>query len=567
MPHIPSQKLSPADQAAISQLLDLTQELIELGKVDEAANFLDQIEKHNPGDLNVPLQRGMLFMQKREYEDALKHFMIVYEKMPNYFPVLNNIGTAYFGWRKYNDAIIYYKKALEIVPGADFIKIILAASLMRRGYLDESVRYYKSVLKNSPEAIGTRSDMLMAMLYSESISPEDLAKEAEIFGEISSSLQNAILPHSNVIDKNKTLRIGYVSPDIREHPVTYFLEPLIQNHNKEKFEICAYSNTPGENPIMERMKKHIDIWHEIWGMDPEEVSNKIRMDQVDILIDVAGHTANNSLRVFAKKPAPIQVTWLGFPATTGLKTIDYKITDVYADPPGMTEHLNSETLWRLPHIFCCYKQHENSPDVIDHPPFEDNGYVTFGCFNNFVKVRDPVLAVWAKILSNVPNSRLLLEIEGVDEPVYRADVEDRLKAQGMPLERVILEPRKRSNQFVLYNKIDLALDPFPCVGGTTSMDALWMGVPLVTLAGRHFGSRMGVSILTNAGLPDLIAQNSDDYIAIASDLAQNLDKLRETRRNLRARFAASPAMDQVAFAKDMEDAYRQMWAIYCDKNA
>jgi predicted O-linked N-acetylglucosamine transferase (SPINDLY family) len=282
---------------------------------------------------------------------------------------------------------------------------------------------------------------------------------------------------------------------------------------------------------------------------------------------MAGHTGYNRLLVFARKPAPIQVTWLGFPATTGMKAMDYRITDAYAEPPGMTENLNVETLWRLPEIFCCYGAHESNPAVIDHPPFEDNGYITFGCFNNFAKVTDPVLETWAKIMSSVPESRLLLEITGLDGPKFRAEVEERLQRQGLPLNRVILEPRKRSNQFVLYNKIDIALDPFPCVGGTTSMDTLWMGVPLVTLAGKHFVSRMGVSILTNAGLPELIAQNTDEYVKLATGLANDRQRLKSLRHNLRDHVVASPLMNQESFARNMETAYREMWRKWCARDA
>jgi protein O-GlcNAc transferase len=262
----------------------------------------------------------------------------------------------------------------------------------------------------------------------------------------------------------------------------------------------------------------------------------------------------------------VQVTWLGHPATTGMKAMDYRITDRYTEPEGMTEHLNTEKLWRLPEIFCCYQAHESNPAVIDHPPCEDNGYITFGCFNNFSKVTDPVLEAWARIMANVPDSRLLLEIRGIDSPPFRAAVEERLRRFGLPLERIILEPRKKENQFVLYNRIDIALDPFPCNGGTTSMDTLWMGVPLVALEGKHFVSRMGITILSNAGLPELVAPAVDQYVALATDLALNRDRLRGLRHNLRQRVEGSPLMNQTVFARDMEAAYREMWRRWCVEN-
>lgn len=229
----------------------------------------------------------------------------------------------------------------------------------------------------------------------------------------------------------------------------------------------------------------------------------------------------------------------------------------------MTEHLNTETLWRLPEIFCCYQAHASNPPVIDYPPFEDNGYITFGCFNNFAKVTDPVLEAWGKIMKRVPNSRLLLEIAAIESLKIRSEIEERLH-RFLPMDRVTLEPRIKSNQFILYNEIDIALDPFPCVGGTTSMDTLWMGVPFITLAGQNFTSRMGVSILSNAGLPELIAHNIDDYIDLAVKIATSPDKIRALRTGLREKVVASPLMNQKLFTKNMEMAYRQMWKKYCN---
>jgi predicted O-linked N-acetylglucosamine transferase (SPINDLY family) len=365
---------------------------------------------------------------------------------------------------------------------------------------------------------------------------------------------------------DRKVRIGYVSPDFRDHAVSYFFEFMLKWHDGQQFETFAYSGTIGEDHVTARLKLAFDHWRDIKPLSDDAAADLIEADAIDILIDLAGHTANNRLLVFARKPAPVQVTWLGYPATTGMKAIDYRITDRYAEPVGMTEHLNVETLWRLPEVFCCYGARENSPDVIDHPPFEDNGYVTFGCFNNFVKVTDPVLEAWARVMAELPDSRLLLEIADIEGIQFRASIEERLKRLGIPLDRLILEPRKRSNQFVLYNSIDIALDPFPCAGGATSMDTVWMGVPFVTLAGEHFASRMGVTILTNAGMPELIAKNIDEYVQLATDLALDKDRLRGLRHNLRQKVRASPLMNQESFTRNMEAAYRKMWWQWCNES-
>jgi predicted O-linked N-acetylglucosamine transferase (SPINDLY family) len=461
------------------------------------------------------------------------------------------------------EALPFLELALVIRPHTSEILNNLAVAYKKQGMLDQSIACYKEAVVLAPKDNHLHSNLLMAMIYTATVSPENLAATARQFGETVANefLRSRILIRDK--DPKRKLRIGYVSPDFRDHAVNYFFEFLLKYHDRAQFEIFGYSCATREDHVTARIKPALDHWRNITPMSDDIAADTIENDEVDILIDMAGHTADNRLLVFARKPAPIQVTWLGFPATTGMKAMDYRITDSYAEPHGMTESLNTETLWRIPEIFCCYGAHESNPNVINYPPFESNGYITFGCFNNFAKVTDPVLATWAKIMANVPESHLLLEIAGLEGPKFQNEVENRLQKHGLPLDRIILEPRKRCNQFVLYNKIDIALDPFPCVGGTTSMDTLWMGVPLVTLAGRHFVSRMGVSILTNAGLPELIAQNVDEYVKLAVDLANDRERLCALRHNLRDKVGASPLMDQKRFTRNMEAAYREMWRRWC----
>lgn len=557
--------LSETDKV-IFTLLDKTEELIHLDKFEDAEYFLSQIEKHKPGDLNVPFQRGIMLMKKNEHEKALEHFMSVHEKLPDFFANVNNIAAANYKLYRYNKAITFFKRALELKPDTDYVLAILAEALFRRGDHKESQYYFKRAIEISPNMFKTYSDMLLGVLYTDLVSPEEVRAEAENFGKNIAAEVQVNTNFSNEKSKDRRLKIGYLSADFRDHPVPYFMESLLKNHDRDHFEIYVYSTTVIDNPILQRLKAHVEHWKDVQKLSDEKICAEIVDDKIDILIDLAGHTAYNHLKVFAQRGAPVQASWLGYPGTTGLQTMDYKITDRYLEPPGF-ESINSETLWRLPHIFCCYTPHENSPAVIDHPPFEDNGYVTFGCFNNFAKVGDGVLSAWARILEQVPDARLFIEIDGIQEETFKVYVEQRMKEQGLPLDRVTLQPRKRENQFVLYNKVDIALDPFPANGGTTSMDTLWMGVPFVTLPGRHYISRMGLSILTNAGLTELIAKNRDDYVSIAANLAKEKDRLRNIREGLRQRFAASPAMDGPAFARDMQEVYRGMWEKYCATNS
>ncbi len=508
---------------------------------------------------------GELYKFLDEDENSIRHYEAAVAINPDYLAALNNLGSMYYNNFDYEKSFMYYERVLKLDPNHATSLNNFAGLLKNMGRLEEAMDYYRRSVDFAPDRDSAYSNMLLAMIYTASVSPEEITESSREFGR---RFADPVLRMSPLVrDKapNRKLRIGYVSPDFRLHAVNYFFENLLNNHDRTQFQIYAYSNVKKEDEVTARLKRGTDYWRNIRNKNDDEAADMIEADQIDILVDLAGHTGENRLMIFARKPAPIQVSWLGYPATTGLKAIDYRITDSYAEPQGMTEHLNVEKLWRLPQIFCCYGAHEKIPAVIDHPPCEDNGYITFGCFNNFSKVTDIVLETWRRILVAVPNSKLMLEIGSADIPRFQVSLDERLQRLQVPKERIIVVPRHPSNQFVLYNKIDIALDPFPCAGGTTSMDTMWMGVPLITLAGHHFVSRMGVTILNNVGLPELIAENTDEYIAKAVALAQNHEKLRSIRNNLRDKVTASPMMDQKLFASNMEDAYREMWKKWRDE--
>jgi predicted O-linked N-acetylglucosamine transferase (SPINDLY family) len=429
---------------------------------------------------------------------------------------------------------------------------------------DEAIAQARKALALVPDYLNAYQVLLLAMQYSASVTPEQMYAAHVCFGEqFEAPLRSAWQAHANSCEPSKRLKIGYVSPDFRKHAVAYFIEPILAQHDRTQVEVFCYHNDTQIDAVTERLQNLADKWIPCKHFSDEQLAERIRADGIDILIDLAGHTGGNRLLTFARKPAPVQVTYLGYPATTGLTAIDYRLTDGYAEPVGMTEALNTETLWRLPDIFCCYRAHDNSPDVIDHPPLHDNGFVTFGCFNNFSKLTEPVLKLWEKILQRVPNAKLMLEIAGLDVPAFRAEVDARLASFGLPADRLLLIPRHPQNQYKLYNRIDIALDPFPCNGGTTSLDTLWMGVPFVTLAGRHFTSRMGVTILANAGLQELVTNNEDDYVELAAELATDIPRLTALRDGLRERVQAGPLMDAPRFTRQLEQSYRTMWATWC----
>jgi predicted O-linked N-acetylglucosamine transferase (SPINDLY family) len=526
-----------------------------------AAAIFKQILGLNPRHADSLHMLGVISLQGGHYETAIG---LITEalKIENHPYFHNNLGAAYKYLNRLEEAMTHFQQAVTLEPGFADATNNLASALKAKGKLKQAVDYYRRAVELDPHNAAFYGNYMLAMIYTDFVTGETLAAAARQFGErIADPLMPAVPPRRNA-DPERRLRIGYISPDFRQHSVSYFFEPLLERHDKSRFEIFAYSCALADDAVTARLKTKFDHWRNITLVDDDAAARMIEDDRIDILIDLAGHTSNNRLLVLARKPAPVQATWLGFPATTGMRAIDYRITDRYADPEGMTEHLGVEKPWRLPNLFFCYKPRENSPDVIDHPPFEDNGYITFG-FVNYIRVSNASLKAWGRIMERVPDSRLLLEIPGVDDPGYRKEVEKRLRANGLPVDRVILEPWRKENQYVLYNRMDIALDPFPANGGTTSMDTMWMGVPMITKEGDQFLSRLGTSILSNAGLGALIAKDEDDYVRRAVDLAQDRDRLRKLRHNMRDRVLKTPLMDSKAFARDMEDAYRGMWRIWC----
>jgi predicted O-linked N-acetylglucosamine transferase (SPINDLY family) len=308
------------------------------------------------------------------------------------------------------------------------------------------------------------------------------------------------------------------------------------------------------------LRSHSDHWKVISHLNDDRAAQLIRADRIDILVDLSQHTADNRLLIFARKPAPIQVTWQGYPGTTGLSTIDYRLTDPYLDPHGQTDEFYTERSIRLPHTFWCYQPTIDTPQANALPALK-NGYITFGCFNSFVKVTEPALRLWAEVLKAVPDSRLLLQTR---QGTHRQRIRKLIEGNGIASERLeFVDRTSQKEYFGLHHRVDIALDPIPYPGHTTALDGFWMGVPVITLAGTTAASRGGVSMLNNVGLPELIAYTKEQYVSIAAALSADLDKLSELRATLRERMRRSPLMDARQFARDIEAAYRKIWINWC----
>jgi predicted O-linked N-acetylglucosamine transferase (SPINDLY family) len=371
-------------------------------------------------------------------------------------------------------------------------------------------------------------------------------------------------PYDNERSPDRRLKIGYVSADFRNHPVGRFLLPLFANHDHQKFEIFCYSNVNPTDEFTDRLRPCADHWRNIRLLNDDAVAEQIRQDRIDILIDLALHTDGTKIMVFARKPAPVQANYLAYCSTSGLETMDYRLSDPYLDPVGGPEDCYVEKTIRLAHSYWCYEVHVNTPET-NPPPMLQTGYVTFGCLNNYSKNSKKTWEAWHQLLKAVPKSRLVVyALKGS----HRELAKERTAAAGIDAERLVFVGNAKTEEyFQQYLGIDIALDPFPYGGGTTTCDALWMGVPVVTLRGQTAVGRGGVSILSNIGLPELIADSPREYVQIAAQLAGDRKRLSELRGTLRQRMKDSPLTDGPQFAREVEAAYRQMWEQWCEKQS
>lgn len=470
-----------------------------------------------------------------------------------------NVAGAYQRRSRYHDAMRHAERAIALEPGNASAHSNRGSALLSLGRLGEAVTAFDRALALDPSKIFVASNRLFAKLYAGDVTPEEYAADAFAYGRLYADPLLRRRPFANDRDPDRKLRIGFVSGDFCNHALIRFFEPYLRAAGRDDLTLLAYMTFASEDGASKQLRSLFDGWRNIANLDDDAAADLIESEAVDILVDLSGHSAGNRLLLFARKPAPVQVTWIGHPGTTGLSAIDYRLTDAISDPPGVAEPLHAERIWRLPRVPSTYAGVDDPPSVRERAPFEDAGYITFGCLNRLTKVSDAALRTWARILAEVPEARLFMVIGDIGTPEVRDQVERRLSAAGMPLDRLILQPRVTSGHLELYHRVDIALDPYPYNGGTTSYDTLSMGVPFVTLRGSHAASRTGVAILTAIGLPDLVADDPDAYVAICRGLAEDRDRLRAVRHGLRERLATSPLMDHAGLAADVGAAFRGMW--------
>jgi len=495
----------------------------------------------------------------RRLEEAEAYYKKALIIKHDYFEAHYNLGILFKYLNRLEEAEASYRKAISYKHGFALAHNNLGNTLKELGKLKDAELNYEQALIFKPDLIQAHYNKNFCLNYSSLLSQNLIYQEHLEFEKKFGGLE--VRTSLNLPFKKKPgdkLRIGYVSGDFKKHSVAYFFENLLEHHNYNIVEIFCYYNDNFIDETTKRLMSFSNHWRSIYEISDQDTVDLIKNDRIEILVDLSGYTAKNRLLVFAQKPSPIQVTWLGYPNTTGLSAIDYRITDIIADPIGAADKLHSETLLRLPNSFLCYKG-DKTVNLNVNLPQKNNGYITFGSFNNLLKVTPEVIKTWSKILHAVPGSKLILKDFRLKH--NSNDYKALFKLEGITEDRIECLGRlpNMTDHLKLYNKIDIGLDPFPYNGTTTTCEALWMGVPVVTLLGNNHAGRVGTSILNNIGLKDFIAQDINDYINFTTKIAHNPKFLKKTRKNLRERMKTSTLCDGTLFAKDIENAYQDMW--------
>jgi protein O-GlcNAc transferase len=541
--------------------------LQQVGQLDKAIESLRLSVLLNPTDATAHNNLANALHDRGKIDEAITSFGNAIRLNPRYANAYYNLGNALHDAGRFDEAISMFIHAIRLKPDSAEAHSNLGRTLRNVGRIDETIATYRQALRINPDLANVHSNLVFAMQFHPGLEPKAVFEEHRRWNQRHAEpLRKSIPAHGNNRDPERRLRIGYISPDFRHHSLSRFILPLFRYHNHREFEIVCYSDVANPDTSTDRLRACTDRWENVLGLTDERLADKIRQDQIDILIDLAGHTAGNRLRAFAFRPAPVQATYLGYPGSSGLSAMDYRLTDALSDPPGQTEQFHSEKVWRLPICNWCFNEPEDAPEV-GPLPAQTTGSICFGSFNNFGKVSELIMEFWARILNAMPASRLLIKAKGVDQPSVRERVRRYFNSRGIAADRLELRGHERSTRSHLaaYNRMDISLDTYPYHGTTTTCEAMWMGVPVVTLAGPAHVSRVGVSLLSNVGLPELIAQSADEYVAIALKLARDLSGLAQMRRTLRDRMRSSPLMDGTRFTRDMEAAYRQMWRTWCEK--
>jgi predicted O-linked N-acetylglucosamine transferase (SPINDLY family) len=536
--------------------------LHKLGRLEEAEASCKQAISLKPGYAEAHNNLANIYFDQGRLEEAAGSARESIALRPDFAVPHYNLGLAYFLQNKLDEAMASFDMARRLKPDYADAYINLGVSMTYLGRSREAIDAFETGLRHNPALASGHSARIFSMLYLTATTPAALFAANRQFAEqCETPLKPGWRPHRNARDPERRLKIGYVSADLRRHSVAYFIEPVLAHHDKTRFEVfCYYSHTRHDD-VSARLAACVPHWIPCRGMPDPALAERIRNDGIDILVDLAGHSVNNRLLVFARKPAPVQVTYLGSPATTGLSAMDYRLCTRDTDPPGQ-EAWHSETLYRLPRTLWCYRPSMDGIKAVAPPAAMKPGVITFGSLNNIPKVSDESLAVWMDILRAVPDSRLVMT--QVPEGSFRQGLYHRFAAHGITPQRLELHGKLPTARYLdVLGGIDIALDPFPYNGTTTTCETLWSGIPLVTLIGHTSVARSGYALLKSVGLTELAAADAEEYVRIAVALARDGERLTRLRKELPQRFERSTLRDEAGLTRDLEDAYRDMWRRWC----
>lgn len=541
--------------------------LDKLGRLDAACEQFKQAIVLKPDLVEAYLGWGRVLYELGQHEAAVAAFEQARQRQPDNPDAYFGLGRSLRRLNRHQAARASLERAVALLPEHPGALSELGAELAAWGRFAEGLAHLEQAVAVAPETPVFWSSLLFHLHYQPDLPAAELAARHRAWGERAESpLRPAWQAHANPVDAQRPLRVGFVSADFRRHPVGYFMVDLLAALDPERIRCVAYANQIFNDDLTERMRPYFAGWREVAWLSDEALAGQIRADGIDILVDLSGHTQGDRLAVFARRPAPVQVTYLGYFDTTGLTAMDYILGNPWLLPE--TERgLYTEQPWRLPGAHLCFSPAEIGVEVGPLPAGR-NGHITFGCFNKIEKVNDRVIACWSRILQAVPGSRLFLKSKPLGDAALADAVRERFAAQGIGAERLLLEGKSPHREyFQAHHRVDIALDPYPYNGGTTTVDALWMGVPVLALRGDRYVAHMSESLLQSVGLPEWVAVDEDDYVAKAVDFARDSAALADLRAGLRQRLLNSPLCDVAGFARNLEAAFRDMWRIWCERQA
>ena len=533
-----------------------------LGQLDAAIESFRAALALDPSSAPAHVNLANALLNRDDLDGAIAACAAAVAHQPNDAGLRRILGARLAAAGRVRDAIDEYRRALALDPADAIAHFELGSQLQRLGDWSGAAERFAAGCALAPRDAALRSNVVFGLNYDPEIDDADLFEAHRDFDrDVTAPLRPAVPSHDNSRDPERPLRIGYVSADLCRHPVGYLFAPVLAAHDPGVVQAVCYAGNVHKDDLTDALRDRAHGWHSTVGLDDAAVVERIRADGIDILVDLAGHTGGNRLTVFARKPAPVQVSWLGYFNTTGMTAIDYVVMGATCVLPE-SERFFTERVVRLPAGRFCYQPPDYAPPVVE-PPARAAGRVTFGSFNSLGKLNDRVYDLWAAVLRAVPESRLLLKWH-LRHPAQAEHWRAAFVARGIDPERVILRAASPHVQMLAeYGDVDIALDPFPFCGGLTSCEALWMGVPIVTLRGHRTVSRQTLGLLSQLGLTELVADSPQHYVELAAALAADLPALAAMRAALRPRMAASPLCDAGSFTRGLEAAYRAMWRAWC----